>query len=325
MKLRASEWPRRMTALLLAGVTILLAGEAFCRFVLGLGDPPLAMVHPQIEYLFKPDQQLRRLGNQISYNRWSMRSAHFSPQKKPGELRVMVFGDSVINGGALVDQKDLTTSILEDALEEALGVRVVVGNISAGSWGPPNWLAYAEQFGLFDADIVAIVASSHDYADVPSSEPVVGVSPDMPEDRPWSALAEGITRYLPRYIPSLSRQVPPKTQPSPHDIAWALAALDTLIGLAQTNGAQVICAQHLEVTEVTYGKPLPGHDAIRDVCRHAGVEPFDIEGHGTPRLHYRDSIHLSSDGDAAELPHQVWAGSMGPKPWDVMRSQHGKR
>ena len=33
---------------------LLLAGEWFARSVLGLGDPPLSITHPRIEYLYAP-------------------------------------------------------------------------------------------------------------------------------------------------------------------------------------------------------------------------------------------------------------------------------
>ena len=33
---------------------LLLAGEWFARDALGLGDPPLSITHPRIEYLYAP-------------------------------------------------------------------------------------------------------------------------------------------------------------------------------------------------------------------------------------------------------------------------------
>jgi hypothetical protein len=173
-------------------VGLFLAAESFCRFYLGLGDPPLSMADPRIEYLFKPNQNCRRFGNTIRYNAWSMRSDDFPARKAdPNEYRVMVFGDSVVNGGALTDQSKLATMILQERLRADLKRPVIVGNISAGSWGPPNMLAYAQKFGLFDADVVVVVLSSHDYADVPTFTPVVGVDPSFPEHRPWCATWEG--------------------------------------------------------------------------------------------------------------------------------------
>jgi hypothetical protein len=278
---------------------LLLATEGYCRFHLGLGDPPLSIADAQIEYLFAPNQHLRRFGNRVEYNAWSMRSDDFPVQKsQPNELRVMVFGDSVVNGGAVTDQHDLATSILQRQLGAVLGRPVVVGNISAGSWGPPNMLAYARRFGLFQADVVAVVVSSHDYADAPTFEPTVGVNPDFPSHRPWCATWEAITRYLPRHVPLLAGKTPPVPLPTQKDIDESLGALGDLIRLAQQNGAKVVLGQHLEVGELPLGHPQHGHDAIAKVARDAGVEPFDIEGTGASAALYRDHIHTNQAGQA---------------------------
>jgi lysophospholipase L1-like esterase len=280
-------------------LALLLATEGYCRFYLGLGNPPLSVADSQIEYLFAPNQHLRRFGNHVDYNAWSMRSGDFPMRKgQDSELRVLVFGDSVVNGGAVTDQRDLATSILQRQLGAALGRPVVVGNISAGSWGPPNMLAYARRFGLFQADAVVIVVSSHDYADAPTFEPVVGVNPDMPSRRPWSATWEAMTRYLPRYVPVLAGKAPPVPPPTQKDIDESLGALGDLIRLAQQNGAKVVLGQHLEVGELPPGHPQHGHDAIAKVARDAGVEPFDIEGTGASAALYRDHIHTNQAGQA---------------------------
>jgi hypothetical protein len=57
---------------------------------------------PQIEYLPKPSMHYRRFGNRISYNAYSIRSGPVTLHKTdPAELRVLVIGDSVVNGGRL--------------------------------------------------------------------------------------------------------------------------------------------------------------------------------------------------------------------------------
>jgi lysophospholipase L1-like esterase len=283
--------------------TLLLASlattELFCRFRLGLGDPPLSVADPQIEYLFAPNQHRSRFGNHVDYNAWSMRSDDFPAQKSnPRELRVMVFGDSVINGGVLTDQRDVVTSILQRLLSSELGRQVVVGNISAGSWGPPNMLAYARRFGLFQADVVVLVLSSHDYADVPTFEPTVGVDPDFPDRRPWCATWEAVTRYLPRYFPRIApTRSPTPRVPSQKDIDASLAALGELIDLAKQNGAKVLLAQHLELAELLPGRVQVGHEAIGRAARNMGITPFDLEGQGTPVHFYRDSIHPNQAGN----------------------------
>ena len=113
----------------------------------------------------------------------------------------MVFGDSVLNGGAQTDHEALATSVLARDLSVAWQTPVVVGHISVGSWGPGNWLAYAREYGWFDADAVVLVMSSHDTADNPTFAPL---NPNThPTEWPWTAVGEGVTRYLPRYLPAL--------------------------------------------------------------------------------------------------------------------------
>jgi hypothetical protein len=216
---------RYAAMLLLIG---LLAGELFARFYLGLGNPPITITHPTIEYLFAPNQRVRRFGNRFETNSYSMRSAEFSRNKEnPNELRILVLGDSIINGGALTDQDDLATELLQRDLAEWLHRPVVVGNVSAGSWGPPNLLAYVNEFGTFDADIAVFVFNSKDASDVPTFEPLDRNL--FPQSKPPSALWEAVTRYLPRYLPGGAAPTDEATPPSNADKTASLAAARTLI------------------------------------------------------------------------------------------------
>ena len=186
---------------LIAVCLLAVGGEWGARSVLGLGDPPLSITHPRIEYLYAPNQDVRRFGKRILINAFGMRSEPFGLSKGADELRVLVFGDSVVNGGNLTDHNDLaTTRLAHDLRPVAGGRRVVVGNVSAGSWGPGNWLAYSQTYGFFDADVVVLVASSHDLGDNPTFAPL---DPNThPTRKPLLALTEGLTRYLPRYLPA---------------------------------------------------------------------------------------------------------------------------
>ena len=59
----------------LAAVCLLaVGGEWFARSVLGLGDPPLSITHPRIEYLYAPNQDVQRFGKRFLVNDYSMRS-----------------------------------------------------------------------------------------------------------------------------------------------------------------------------------------------------------------------------------------------------------
>jgi hypothetical protein len=274
--------PRRRWPLWVLIVLVLLfvGGELFARFYLGLGDPPLMQADPQIEYLFKPNQDCKRFGHRIKYNQYSMRSDDVSVHKSaPNELRVLVVGDSVVNGGVQTDQSQLATSLLQTQLAQDLKRPVFVGNISAGSWGPPNELAYLKRYGLFDADAVVIVLSSHDYVDVPTFEPLVGVNPVFPDHKPVLALWEGFERYL---LPRLKGGVAaneglaPATGPAKSaDIETCMTAIREMVAMGRAAGAKVIIAQHLERDE-TLASPFPGHHEIEQEARHDGITPIEL-------------------------------------------------
>lgn len=153
----------------LAGAAI--AAEGIIRWFFNLNCHPLYSTHATIEYLLQPSQDIVCDGKIFQTNRWSMRSPDFESIKPPGEFRVLVFGDSVVNGTVL-DQRELATSLLTIDLAQRSRKPVIVGNISAASWGIPNYLAYEKEYGLFNADVVVLVFSSHDIYDVPTFDPL---------------------------------------------------------------------------------------------------------------------------------------------------------
>lgn len=286
----------------LVAVVLLLGvcGELVARFYLGLGDPPLSMADPEIEYLFKPNQDVNRFGNRVKYNAYSMRSDDFPKDKTDEqEVRVLVLGDSVVNGGNLTAQHELATEIVKGRLAAELGKPVVVGNISTGSWGPGNQLAYLKRYGLFDADVVVLVISSHDASDVPTFEPIVGTSA-FPEHKPVLALQEAIFRYLPRYLPG---NKPPEEPPydEPEVFAFdAEGALSELIVLIQEAGVPMVILQHATRDELGEGYD-PGHDAIGELARRMGVPTIDLAGSFQSAMDagqsvYRDNIHPNTQG-----------------------------
>jgi hypothetical protein len=298
----------RPKRLLVLAIAALVGGELFARFYLGLGDPPLSEAHPTIEYLFKPNQNVRRFGNSFRTNRYGMRSDDFEPQKRdPRELRVMVYGDSVVNGGNLTDQARVGTSILQRTLTKELGRPVIVGNISAGSWGPPNEYAYLRQYGFLDADVVVQVVSSSDYDDSPTFEPLNPLT--HPTEAPVSALGEALTRYLPRYLSGhLGNEsgVVPDAQavPNARDIVVALAAEHDFLQMARAESVRVLVVQHWTASELRSRKPQQGHTDLRRVALEAGVPVYDddaklqafLDAHQNP---YRDDIHLNDAGQQA--------------------------
>ncbi|MEZ4701055.1 MAG: hypothetical protein R2834_12035 [Rhodothermales bacterium] len=291
------------------GVVLLVlltsAGELVARYGLGLGDPPLSVADPRIEYRFKPDQDLYRFHHHFATNAYGMRSDPIQNPKGRNELRILFFGDSVVNGGSLIDQSELATTLVQDRLAGQSGIDVTVGNVSAGSWGPGNWLAWAETYGFFDADVIVLVISSHDARDNPTFAPL---DPSThPTEKPVLALYEALTRYVPRYLPGLAKPAPalatPGTGSTSPDAAMqhALTDLERFLLLASAQTRAVLVIQHLEIQELDQPGPTEGFAHIDALCRKLGIATFDLRDPLTAALKagghpYSDNIHLTREG-----------------------------
>ncbi|MEM7577525.1 MAG: SGNH hydrolase domain-containing protein [Planctomycetota bacterium] len=178
-----------------------IAAELIAHYVLELGDPVLMQTHPTIEYLAQPNQDARVYGTRHLINHVGMRSDQLPAD--PATWRLLVLGDSVINGGRLTDHDALATTLAQTALGDALDQPVWVGNASAGSWGPGNWLAYVEEFGTFRADAALIVLSPHDIADVPTFDPAN--AEQLTTETPWTAAGVALGEVWARVAPQVLR------------------------------------------------------------------------------------------------------------------------
>lgn len=267
---------RRPILLCLSSAAALLAaGEWFAKVRLGLGAPPLYVSDALMEYRLKPNQEISRFGNRIAVNAFSMRSAPLAPVRDRALPRVLIFGDSVVWGGSVLDQALIATDLLrQSAVME-------VGNVSAPSWGPGNWLGWVQRFGFLDATSVVLVISSHDVADNPSSEPFKG-DQNHPLRAPVSALWEGFDRY---FLPSLkslwlslltTASVAPAPAASPKDpdnprVKRGLADLRALIQQARSSGVRVVAVQFADRQEVSTGTLQPGNAWIGELLKSEGV------------------------------------------------------
>jgi lysophospholipase L1-like esterase len=260
-----------------SGLGIVVASELFARLVLGLGSPPLSMSHPTIEYMFKPNQDVYRFGNRFIVNQYGMRTEPFEQNLSSNrQLRVMIFGDSVLNGGNLTDHRSLATTILARTWEDKFETDVIVGNISAGSWGPGNWLGYAKEYGFFDANAIIVVLSSHDFNDNPNFKPL---NPDThPQNPPILAIFEGITRYLPRYLPDFgsSSSQPAKTNRTKEATSQGIDDLSAFLKLAQQKTSHVFVFQYPSRQEAETGQKEEGYAQIRDLCTKLDVPVFSM-------------------------------------------------
>jgi lysophospholipase L1-like esterase len=197
----------------IAGYALLffILTEVILRVAFGLGNPVLVQADADIGYRFRPNQIVFRFGKKIEYNQYSQRSALIKINKPQGTLRILMVGDSVLNGGNLTDQKETISELFKARLiTERRPVEVL--NASAGSWGIGNELGYIRKFGTFASDAVILEISTHDLTQLTSTSKRVGNDPNYPSHAPLLALQEVWTRYL---LPKLSFQSTPAEIPLP--------------------------------------------------------------------------------------------------------------
>ncbi len=269
--------------------------------VLGYRLAPVMIPDAEIEYVLKPSQDVTRYGHTIQVNRYSMRSGDFDARvRAPGELRVMVFGDSVVSGVGFTDQRRLATTLLRTRLERQIGRPIVVGNVAAGSWGPRNWLAYARRHGFLGADVVVLVASAHDYVDTPDFRPMHPAPRAIPA--PFAPIVEFAAIQRARIVGAFPQASAPST-PEVLRAEEALADLAAFLELARAKVPVVIVMLHPEIGEVT-GPTLAGSGRIAQVCAAVGVPLHDLavvyRGAATHvGSLYHDTIHPTDAGQEA--------------------------
>ena len=288
---------------------VLIAPELLCRFVIGLGHPPLYRVDDKMEYLLEPSKTYYRFHNRFAVNRYGMRADDFPSRKSsPNELRVLVVGDSIVYGGVRIDQNEIATEILKRDLQRHFGRPVIVGNASAKGWGPPNELEYLKRYGTLDADVIVLELSSQDYADAPTFVPVVGISADFPDKTPPLALVDLFKTYLlPRYLnlgatPAGIDEIITSGPPSERDIAVCRDAERDFFRYSRAHLAKVALIQHLSLPELS-GKYEPGFFANQTVADEENVPHTDDADELHAQLKARnnpfyegDPLHLNRSG-----------------------------
>jgi len=168
-------------------VVLLVLTEIGLRLFMDIGEKPLYEQNDQFEYALKANQDLTRFHHHYQTNALGMRSKPINPKDKK---RVLLFGDSVLNGGTDMDQEETIPYILEKALEAYFKDSIGVYAASAGSWGVENAYRFLETKIDFEFDMICLVFSSHDYHDNMHHRPVVGIQPAWPSEQPTFAITD---------------------------------------------------------------------------------------------------------------------------------------
>lgn len=280
-----------------SGIAALILAEVSLRMFWGLGDPPLYISDAEFEYIYAPNQDLVRFGNRVYVNAFSMRSRELN---ETDSIRILVIGDSIVNGGAQTSHDNLASTLLEEQLSAALGHLVRVLNISAGSWGPDNAAAYLRRYGDFGAVAIVMVFSSQDRFDSMTHVPVVGVDPSFPGEKPLTAIGEVLCRYL---LPRLARHAQPR-KPFPISDELNPGWLE-LTSFARERGIPLLAVLHPDLKEVSAGSYNEDGQVILALLDNLGVEALAELNNGLSALMYRDDIHYNAAGQR-KLAEEVY-------------------
>lgn len=277
-------------------ITFLLV-EVTLRVIFGFCDSPLFESSEKYEYFPQPNQNRFRFLCHYKTNSFGMRSEEPNFSKK----RVLGLGDSVLYGGTWMDQDSLASTIFSNTT----GVQML--NISAGSWGPDNCVAYLKSHGTFGASAIVLVCSSHDAYDKMSFAPVVGVYPNYPEHQYKMAVWELFDRFLipqirhlifsPRYVDpdaqvakrAANREVLQKS----NDF---IKGFDDLKAMADTLQIPFYVYLHAEKGEIEDGRYNDMGQEIIKWARATNVILIDGIKNGEEVSMYHDSIHFNKKG-----------------------------
>lgn len=263
-------------------------------YLIGFGQPPLVLLHEEIEYYLMPNMSYKRFGNEISINQYSMRSVQFDRDNKNPLYTVM--GDSVVYGEHQIDQKQTIAYILNSQLKEKYGDdSIVVASIAASSWGPGNMLAFYEEMGSFPGKTVFLILSSHDRADVPFMSTR---SIPYKTDRASSSLNDLVTSVGSK-IGDMFKETEIKLSYSQR-IALAKGSLISLIDRLKTDYAQVVLVFHATKKEVLIGGGAETY--YRGIAKDNDVQflstiSINRELYNAEIPVHRDNIHLTWQGN----------------------------
>ena len=292
----------KLLLIVLASVTgLAIIAEIGLRLTTGLGNPPLYIADREIGYLLAPNQKLRRFGNTIATNQYSMRSRDIEPLSD--RTRIMLLGDSVVNGSWRTDQSETLDRLLAERLQDNSAVETL--NASANSWGPRNELAYLKRFGLFDADVLVLIINTDDLFATKPTSLAVGTS-SYPDRPPALALVELYQLFIapPQVIPELEQLEPVPEERLEQNLA-AIAEIEAIAEASDTKFVLVLTPLLREFESGSTENELAARKALQELVTAENITYIDLLGvwadFPQPEFLYRDRIHPSPQGNTKSI------------------------
>lgn len=279
-------------------IALIVIIELYLRFKWGFCDALLYNHSDEYEYIAQPNQDRYRFGAHIHYNSYSQRSAEPDSTKKI----ILGLGDSVLFGGTWMDQDSLASTIFS----KETGIQML--NISAGSWGPDNCVAYLKEKGTFNAKAMVLVCSSHDAYDVMSHTPVVGIYPNYPNKEYHSAIIELLDRYLFPKVKQYISQAKTKLDPDETVVSHIVNAsvkkkskqfdpgFAQLKEIADSLNIPFIIYLHAETNEIANGQYNEMGEEIIKWANTNCIPLINGMQNGETTDMYKDVIHFNEKG-----------------------------
>ncbi|MEO1520657.1 MAG: SGNH/GDSL hydrolase family protein [Cyanobacteria bacterium J06633_2] len=289
-------------------VVMVIAAEIVLRRWFGFGNPLLYVADERIGYVLAPNQEVRRFGNRILINHYSMRGEAIAQKRPPQTLRLLLLGDSIANGGWWTAQTDTISALLQQQLTSSIHATttsntVEVLNASANSWGPRNELAYLQIYGCFESQALILLLNTDDlFATTPTSVQV-GRDRNYPAQRPPFAIAELIGRYMlpPVAIPELEA-VRAEGGDRVGKNLEAIRQIHTYI--TQQGGTMIVVLTPLLrelVGPVSREYEIKARDRLTTFTQNHRIAYLDmlplLNAHDNPKELYRDHIHFNFQGN----------------------------
>lgn len=293
-------------------IAALTATEVTLRLAFGLGSPVLSQADPATGYRFQPNQKVFRFGKKIEYNQYSQRSEPITPGKPEGKMRILMTGDSVLNGGNPTDQGQTISELLKVKLS-ASGHPSEVLNASAGSWGIGNQLGYLRKFGTFQSNAVVLQIGSHDLTQPTSTSAPVGHDPNYPTHPPLSAIQEALTRYaLPKLLgvfrlsSSPTEVLPPSSAAADRQFKQNMESFKTIVVLVRAEKVPVFVVFTPNREDLVPSPHLPPYKSqFFQLLNYLQVPVLDTHTTWSTlptaivENYFRDDVHLSVSGNQA--------------------------
>ncbi len=282
-------------------IGLLIALEVALRMFFGFGKPLLYIPDDKIGYLLAPNQKVRRFGNRIEINQYSMRSDAVTSASDT--QRILLLGDSVANGGWWTDQTQTISALMQQQLTERLqgnAAEIQVLNASANSWGPRNERAYLEKFGTFGAKAVVLLINTDDLFGTEPSSIQVGRDRNYPDKKPSLALVEIVSRYL---LPAPT--VPTLPEEKGDRVGFNLEAIHQIQQIATENQGQFLLAITPLLRELREPGPrdyeIKARQRLGEFTQQHQITYLDFllpfNAVENPASLYRDHIHINSKGN----------------------------